>query len=87
MSEPELKKVGRVAHFFSRINVAVVDLTGPVSVGDKICIQGPTTDFEQEIQSMQIEHESVKTAEAGQSIGLRVNERVRENDTVYIVNY
>ena len=76
-------EVGKITHFFSKINVAVVELTAPLSVGDKIRIQGPTTDFEQTVQSMQIEHESVEAAKKGQSVGLRVNERVRENDTVY----
>lgn len=78
-------EVGKITHFFSKINVAVVELTAPLSVGDKIRIQGPTTDFEQTVQSMQIEHENVEAAKKGQSIGLRVSERVRENDTVYKV--
>jgi len=81
--EEKPQEVGKVAHFFSKISVAVVELTAPLSVGDKIRIQGPTTNFEQTVESMQIEHENVKTAKAGQSIGLKVNERVRENDTVY----
>lgn len=83
MSERELEEVGRVSHFFTKISVAVVELTSTLSVGDRIVIKGPTTDFEQTINSMQIEHENVKVAKAGQSIGLKVDERVRENDTVY----
>ncbi len=83
MSEPELIEVGKVMHFFSKINVAVVELKEALSVGDKIRIQGPSTDFEQTVASMQIEHESVKTAKQGQSIGLKVNDRVREQDIVY----
>jgi len=81
--EEKPQEVGKVTHFFSKISVAVVELNAPLSVGDKIRIQGPTTDFEQTVQSMQIEHENVKTAKKGQSIGLKVNERVRESDTVY----
>jgi len=80
-----MQEVGKVAHFFSKISVAVVDLTATLSVGDRIRIQGPTTDFEQTVDSMQIEHQNVKTATAGQSIGLKVKERVREKDTVYKV--
>lgn len=83
MSEEELKEVGKISHFFSKISVAVIDLTETLSVGDRIRIQGPTTDFEQTVDSMQIEHENVKTAKKGQSIGLKVKERVREKDTVY----
>lgn len=82
MSE-ELQEVGKVEHFFSRISVAVIDLKAPVSVGDKIVIKGPITNLEQTIESMEIEHEKVTRAEAGQSIGLKVKDRVRENDTVY----
>lgn len=83
--EEKPQEVGKIAHFFSKINVAVIDLSDTLSVGDKIRIMGPTTDFEQTVESMQIEHEDVKTAEKGQSIGLKVKERVRENDTVYKV--
>ncbi len=79
----ELREVGRVAHFFSRINVAVIEVKDTISVGDQIFIKGPTTDIEQTIDSMEIEHEKVKQAEAGQSIGMKVNGRVRENDIVY----
>jgi len=84
--EEKLQKIGEITHFFSKISVAVVELNEPLSVGDKIRIQGPTTDFEQTVQSMQIEHENVQTAKKGQSIGLKVNDRVREKDTVYKVS-
>lgn len=85
MSEPELVEVGKITHFFSKINVAVVELKETLSVGDKIRIQGPSTDFEQTVTSMQIEHEGVQTAKAGQSIGLKVNDHVKEQDVVYRV--
>jgi len=83
VSEQELKEIGRVSHFFTKISVAVIELTSTLSVGDRILIKGPTTNFEQTVNSMQIEHENVKVAKAGQSIGLKVDERVREDDTVY----
>ena len=79
----ELREVGRVSHFFGRINVAIIEVTDTISVGDRILIKGPTTDIEQTIDSMEIEHTKVKQAEAGQSIGMKVNARVRENDIVY----
>ena len=85
MSE-ELQEVGKVAHFFTRINVAVIDLTASISVGDRILIKGPTTNLEQTVESMEIEHEKVTRAEAGQSIGLEVDDRVREKDTVYKIS-
>ena len=83
MSEQELKEVGKVSHFFTKISVAVVELSSSLSVGDRILIKGPTTNFEQTVNSMQIEHENVKVAKAEQSIGLKVDERVRESDVVY----
>ena len=79
----ELREVGRVSHFFGRINVAIIEVTDSISVGDRIFIKGPTTDLEQAVDSMEIEHAKVQQAEAGQSIGMKVNARVREKDVVY----
>jgi len=83
MSERELKEVGVVTHYFTRISVAVVELKDTLSVGDRILIRGATTNFEQTVESMQIQHKNVETATSGQSIGLKVKERVREGDRVY----
>jgi len=83
LSEENVVEIGRITHFFTKISVAVIELTTPLAVGDTILIKGPTTDFEQTVESMQIEHNNVQRAEAGQSIGLRVAQRVRENDMVY----
>ena len=83
LREERLEEVGKISHYFAKIEVAVIDLTAPLSVGDSITIKGATTDFEQTVDSMQIEHENVKTAKAGDSIGLKVKERVRESDIVY----
>ena len=82
----ELQEIGRVSHFFTKIGVAVIELTAPLSVGDKILIKGPTTNVEQTVKSMEIEHEKVTRAGAGQSIGMKVDDRVRENDVVYKVS-
>ncbi|MBI5253725.1 MAG: translation elongation factor-like protein, partial [Euryarchaeota archaeon] len=57
--------------------------SGTLSVGDNIRIKGATTDFEQKVESMQIEHASVQKAESGTSIGIKVKDRVRPNDVVY----
>lgn len=83
LSEDEVVEIGHITHFFSKISVAVIELTASLVVGDTIVVKGPTTDFEQRVESMQIEHNNVQQAEAGQSIGLKVADRVRENDTVY----
>lgn len=78
-----LEEVGRVSHYFTRISVAVIELSAPLRVGDRVTIKGATTDFEQTVESMQIEHVDVKEAKAGDSIGLRVKDRVREGDIAY----
>jgi putative protease len=83
LTEENVIKVGHVTHFFSKISVAVVELTVPLAVGDHIVFKGPNTDFEQTVESMQIEHANVQRAEAGQSIGLKVQQHVRETDSVY----
>ncbi|MGB9914393.1 MAG: translation elongation factor-like protein [Candidatus Bathyarchaeales archaeon] len=83
MSEENVIEVGRVTHFFSKISVAVVELTAPLAVGDRILVKGPLTDFEQVVESMQIEHKNIQRAEAGQSIGLKMTQHVREKDVVY----
>jgi len=79
------KLVGRVSHYYNRIGVAVVEVTDTVKVGDTIRITGGIRDFEQTIDSMEIEHQKVEVATKGQSIGLKVIEKVREGDQVYKV--
>ncbi|MEM2878656.1 MAG: hypothetical protein QXG10_03825 [Candidatus Hadarchaeales archaeon] len=82
----EKRLVGRVTHYFTKIGVAVVELSDTVSVGDRISIEGATTNIQQTVESMQIEHNNVKTANAGESIGLKVKDRVREGDMVYKIS-
>jgi putative protease len=81
--EPEKKKIGVITHFYGKINVAIVDLEDTLNQGDMIEISGPTTNLQMTADSIQIEHENVKTAQKGQSIGLLVAEKVKENDVVY----
>ncbi len=80
-----MKKVGVVDKFYSKISVALVTLSDTLAVDDKIKIKGATTDFEQVVKSMQIEHESINSATKGQMIGLKVENRVRPHDEVFIV--
>lgn len=80
---PEFK-VGKVTHYYDKIGVAVVELTGDLSVGEKIkFVRGGEDLFEQEIASMQIEHEQIKTAKKGQTIGLEVDQEVKEGAEVF----
>ena len=80
----EEMQVGKVTHYFTKIGVAVIEVTdGSIKVGDEVHIKGHTSDFRQKITSMQIEHDKVEIAEPGQSIGMKVSEPVRANDLVF----
>jgi putative protease len=81
--EEDLIEIGHITHFFPKISVAVVELTLPLAVGDRVLVKGPTTDFEQTVDSMQIDRKAIQKAEGGQSIGLKVAQPVREKDVVY----
>jgi putative protease len=83
--EPQYEKVGRITHFYSKPSVAVVELSAILNKGDKIVIKGSTTSIEQNVDSIEIEHKQIPSAQAGQSIGMKVLGRVRENDIVYKV--
>jgi selenocysteine-specific translation elongation factor len=77
--------IGTVADFFAHPVVAGIELTASLSVGDKIRIKGHTTDLEMEVGSMQIDNQNVTEAKAGDSIGVKVTDRVRAGDSVYKV--
>ena len=83
--EEEKKLVGKVSHYFTKIGVAVIEVTGELSVGDEILIEGASTNFKQKVESMQIEHQNIEKAKAGDSIGLELKDRAREGDSVYKV--
>ena len=76
--------MGEVIKFFAKPSVAAIKITeGTLTVGDTILIKGHTTDLQEEVKSMQIDNVPVEKAEAGQLIGIKVKDRVREGDTVY----
>ena len=81
--EDTVIEVGQIVHFFSKINVAIVELKLPLAVGDRIAIKGPNTDFEQIVESIQIDCRSIPRAEGGQSIGLKLFQQAKEKDTIY----
>jgi len=83
LTEDEIIEIGHIAHCFPKINVAVVDLRLPLNVGDHILIKGPFTDFEQIVESMQVDRKDIQRAEGGQSIGLKVPQQAKEKDVVY----
>ena len=80
------ERVGRVEKYYSSLHVAVVEVTaGPLRIGDMIHVRGSTTDFEQPVESMQIEHSPVERAEPGQRVAIQVLAKARQHDMVYKV--
>jgi len=79
----EEKEVGKITHYFGKIEVGIVELSDALSVGDKIHIKGHTSDFEQLVESMEIEHKQIEKATKGDCIGLKVIKKVHEGDRVY----
>lgn len=77
------KLVGEVTHFYNRIGVAVVDLKDDLQVGDQVHFFGRSTDFRQEVTSMQVEHEQISEAGKGQEVAVKVERRVRKRDKIY----
>jgi len=78
--------IGRITHYYSHLSVGIIELTGDgLTVGDVIHIKGAHTDFTQTVDSMQLEHQNVTRAEKGKSVGVKVEEKVREHDQVFRV--
>jgi len=78
------EKIGVVSHFFSKISVAVFKLTdGDLKVGDTVRIKGATTDFEQSVDSMQVDHKEVSEAKLGDEVGVKTTEPVRNHDELF----
>lgn len=80
-----MEEIGKITHFYSGASAAAVKLKKTLKKGDKIRIKGATTDFEQDIDSMQIDRKDVESAKDGEEIGIKVKEKVRKNDVVYKV--
>jgi putative protease len=81
-----MKKIGEITHYFSKIGVAIIQLRGALSIGEKILIKGTTTHIEQDVTSMQIEQKDIIKAKRGQNIGLKVDGKVRKKDNVYRIS-
>ena len=81
----EEKQIGTVDHFFGNISVSMIKLSDALKVGDKIHIKGSTSDFVQDIASMQIDRVPAQEAKAGDLISIKVDQKVRKDDAVYKV--
>jgi translation initiation factor IF-2 len=77
--------IGTVTHYYDRIGVAVIALQGTIKVGNNVHIFGRSTDFRQEVHSLQIEHEPIHQAGQGQEVALKVIQRARPRDKVYLI--
>jgi len=76
-------RIGKVAHYFDHISVAVLELTEKIRVGDAVHFLGHSTDFKQEVNSLQIEHHNVNEAKQGEEVALKVSQKVHPNDAVF----
>ena len=81
--EEKLREIGNITHYFPHVKAAVIELSGNLKLKDKILIKGHTTNFEQVVTSIQANNKEITEAEKGKTIGLKVKNRVRHNDTVY----
>lgn len=78
------KPIGVVTHFYGNIEVAIIKFKSPYALGKTLKIKGATTDFEETPKSMEYDHKPVKSAKKGQEVGIKVGEKVREGDLVYL---
>jgi putative protease len=85
MTEESGEEIGVVTHFYNHIGVGVIKLNRPLKTGEKIKIKGHTTEFEQPVKSMQKDHKSIDKAGKGDEIGLKLEDKVRQQDKVYKV--
>jgi len=86
MPEIEGKLIGKVTHYFDKIEVMVIELIESLKAGDMIrIVGGESTDFEQKVGSMEMEHKKIKQGKKGESVGLEAKEKVREGYKVYKV--
>ena len=79
------ERIGEVIHFYGKIEVAVLRLSNNLKIGDMIHFLGSHTDFQQEVTSMQIEHEPVAEGKAGEEIAIKVIERARKGDAIFLI--
>jgi translation elongation factor EF-1alpha len=79
------QEIGKIAHYYGHINVGIVELSDTLKIGENIHIKGHSSDFTQAVDSMQIEHANVSEAKTGDSVGIRVGQKVHPGDKVFKV--
>ena len=80
-----MKKIGKVTHFYGNIGVAIIELSGKLSKGDKVKFESGKTNFEQTVDSMQMEHRDVDSAKKGDTVGIKVDQKIGDGVEVYLV--
>ncbi len=79
------KQIGKITHYFGKIGVGVIELSGALKVGETIRVVGGDRDFTQTVGSMQIEHEKIEEAKSGEAVGLKLDGLSKPGDIVYKV--
>ncbi|TET54888.1 MAG: translation elongation factor-like protein [Actinobacteria bacterium] len=79
------QEIGKVTHYFGKIGIAIIKLSGKLKIGDRIHFKGHTSDWEQSVDSMQSEHEAIEDAGKGDVVGINSKDHAREGDVVYLV--
>ena len=77
-----MKPIGKIIHYYDKIGVAIVRLSGPLKVGDKIKIEGNKNEFEQTVDSIQMDHKEISAGETGQEVGIKLNQKANEGALV-----
>ncbi|MCL5438772.1 MAG: hypothetical protein M1268_02155 [Patescibacteria group bacterium] len=76
--------LGKVTHYYDKVGVAIIKLTKPLKVGDKIkFVKGDNT-FEQVVESMQVEHAQIEAGKSGDEVGIKINQKAKEGTLVYL---
>ena len=81
--DTSVKKVGVVTHYYNKIGVGIIKCEEEIKTGDKLRFEGHETKFDQDIKELQFDHKMIETAKKGQEVGIKLDQRVRENDLVY----
>jgi len=79
------KKIGSITHYYSKLGVGIIKLDNKLKVGDKVRIEGNSSDFEQTVSQIQFDHEDIDSGKKGQEVGIKVKNKVREGDKVFLV--
>jgi len=80
----EEKLAGKIIHYYDKLGVAIVDLAAPLKISDQVRIKGAHNDFAQAVGQLQYEHQDIPEGKKGQQVGLKVEQKVHENDQVFL---